>query len=223
MVPGLMAARKAAYFYFLTETVDLPAPDESIEGRPVWHATARIGAGARGRPGAEPAEREDENWVALARPELLILTNQHELLAQILQRFAGRSRGRALPADLPEWAQVDQSAHFWGLRHYSAQSRPKPEEPGFAAAILPTPDGCATGVTLQFDTGRQRLQVRYLSSAHPVQAGVFADILTREFQVDHPENGVWRLTSDIQARGPFPFHFALEMLGFGLYRGPAMS
>ncbi|MGA3028287.1 MAG: hypothetical protein ABSF98_26365 [Bryobacteraceae bacterium] len=217
MVPGRMAARDATYFYFFTEPVDLPTPDESIEGRPVWHATAKTDAGGISQRGVKRPERQSENWITLARPDLLILTNRHELLDQILHRLAGGSKSRALPADLPEWAYVNRRAPFWGLRHYSTQSRPKPGDPGFDAAELPAPDGCATGVTVQFDPAGQRLEVRYLSSARPVQEGAFGD-LKRAFQVDHPESGVWRLSSDIQAKGEFPVHFALEMLGFGLYR-----
>jgi hypothetical protein len=28
---------------------------------------------------------------------------------------------------------------------------------------------------------------------------------------------VWRLKSNVRDRGPFPFHFALSLLGFGGY------
>jgi hypothetical protein len=164
----------------------------------------------------DPQKREDESWVALARPDLLVLTNKKDLLREILDRIANGSKSRALPADLPEWSQVDRTASFWAIRHYSAQSKPKPEERGFQNAELPQPDGAALGVAVQFDTEGQRLEIRYLSEAKPAQRGP-GDVSQSQFQLDRPQEGVWRLVSDIRERGPFPVHFAMTMLGFGVY------
>jgi hypothetical protein len=212
-IPGPMTTQDVAYFYFFADPVKLPSPDESVQGRPVWRLTAKIDSGASPQPGVRRTQREDENWIALARPDLLILVNRRELLGQVLKQADGKPTTRALAADLPEWAHVDQSAPFWGLRHYTAQSKPKRGEPGFGLADLPRPDGSAIGVTVQFDPARQRLEIRYLSGGRPRQLN-----LDRQFQVEHPETGVWRLLSDVQARGPWPVHFALSTLGFGEYR-----
>jgi hypothetical protein len=213
-----MSAGGVAYFYFFADPLDLPPPDDSVQGRPVWSATARIDAGGLPQPGVKREQRDDQNWLALARPDLLILSNRRTLLSEILQRISGGTEARALPADLPEWKQVDTTASFWGLRHYSAQSKPKHGGVGFEAAELPRPDGAAIGVTVRFDSVQQRLEVRYLSEAQLAQHGAFANSLQREFQIDRSEAGVWRLLADIQKRGPFPVHFALTMLGFGMYR-----
>jgi hypothetical protein len=161
-------------------------------------------------------QREDENWIAQAEPELLILTNRKTLLAEILQTMAAASKVRAaLPDDLPEWIHVDHNAAFWGLRHYTADSKPKQEAAGFRAAELPAPDGAATGVTVRFDSRPQKLEIRYLSAG---QLSPRDPTLGHQFQVDQPEAGVFRLQSDLQQRGPWPMHFAMTMLGFGEYR-----
>jgi hypothetical protein len=175
-------------------------------------------AGGIFQPRMEPAQRDDTNWIALARPDLLILVNQKELLNEILERILHGSQTRALPAALPEWTQVDRTTPFWGLRHYTTRSKPKPGERGCEAAELPQPDCTASGVTVRFDTVQQRLEVRYLSETELAQHGMLGNGVRREFRVDQPQSGVWRLVSDVQKSGPWPVHFALVMLGFGMYR-----
>lgn len=214
MTPPIMTSRDVVYFYFFTSAVELPPPDESFQGLPIWQTTAKIIGDYTPKPGAQPSQHEDTNWLALAKPNLLIVSNQKDLLASVLDRIAHGSTTRALPANLLEWRQVDRSASFWGLRHYSAESKSKACD----AAVLPYPDCRATGVTLQLDTAKQRLEVRYLSESGPKQSPGPADTVRRDFQVDQPQPGVWSLVSDIAARGQFPLHFGIQMLGFGMYR-----
>ena len=213
-VPRGMPQQDVAYFYFFAEPVDLPPPDESIQGVPVWQGSAIGNTEGIAQSGAP---RNDANWIALARPDSLILTNKKELLDEILGRVARGSKTRALPASLPEWTQTDNTAPFWGLRHYTAQSRPKPGERGCEAAQLPEPDCHATGVAVRFDTKKERLEIRYLSETQPAQSGA-PDSMLRQFQIDEAQTGVLRLVADVEHRGPFPMHFAMVMLGFGLYR-----
>jgi hypothetical protein len=217
-VPGAMPPQDVVYFYFFKDPIDLPPPDESVQEWPVWRASARIDAGGVFRPGVERAQRDDTNWISLARPDLLILVNRKELLSEILSRIEGGSKTRALPSALPEWSQVDRNAPFWGLRHYTTGSKPKAGARGCDAAELPQPDCAAVGVTVRFDTVHQLLEIRYLSETKLAQQQGPFDYVRREFQVDQPQTGVWRLVSDVQARGPSPVHFALIMLGFGVYR-----
>jgi hypothetical protein len=218
-VPAPVPPEEVAYVFFLVEPIELAAPTQSIQGRPVWHAIAKVNGDDVPRPNEKPAQRDDENWLALARPDVMILTNRHALLAEILERAHSGSKTRALPADLPEWAHVDRSASFWGLRHYTDGSKAKKGEPGFGAADLPHhPDRNAVGATVRFDSGTRQLEIIYLSPAELQRRRGASDPLTRVFQVDQPEAGVWRLASDVNARGPFPVHFALAMLGFGMYR-----
>jgi hypothetical protein len=215
-VPAVMRAQDVAYFYFFSQAIELPPHDEDILGRPVWRATAKVDAGEPSRRGLERRQRDDANWIALARPELLILSNRKDLLSEILSRIANGSRTRALPARLAEWAHIDLNSPFCGLRRYTVTSKPKAGQRGCLAAEIPEPDCDATGVTVRFDAATQRLEVRYLSERPLAQAGPGSTL--NQFQVDQVQTGVWRLVADAEKRGPFPVHVALSMLGFGMYR-----
>jgi hypothetical protein len=217
-IPGIADSEDVAYFYFFADPIDLPLPDDSVEGHAVWLGTAKVFVDGPLQSGVEPAQREDESWIALVRPDLLVLSNRREMLTQILVQMAGGSKSRALPSNLSEWARVNRTVSFWGLRHYSPKSKPARDQRGYDAAELPRPDGAATGVAVQFDHAKQRLEIDYLSPGKLSENSVFADSRKREFQTDQPEAGVWRLISDVRARGDFPVHFAMTMLGFGEYR-----
>jgi hypothetical protein len=218
VIPGPIAARDVVYFYFLDRAFDSPPGDELIQGRPLWQTSAKITGPYIPRPRTEPPEVEDTNWLTVARPDLLILSSKKELLTEVLDRVLQGSSTRALPAALPEWNQVDRSAGFWGFRHYSAASKPKPGERGCQVAELPSPDCRAIGSTLSLDSAGKHLELRYLSEAPLWQQPGPADTVHTQFQVDQPQPGVWRLISDLQMRGPFPFSFAIQALGFGVYR-----
>jgi hypothetical protein len=215
--PAPVAVQDVAYFYFFADAIELEKPDETLEQKPVWHVSAKVISEYTAEPGVAPAQREDENWIALARPDLLIVAHRPETLAEILRRIAGGQSSHALPQDLPEWRQVDRSASFWGLRLYTGQPKPTREAPVWSPAQLPQLYG-ATGVTVRFDPVQQTLEIRCLSEADMTPRGGVASTLARPFDVDHPEPGVWRLTSDVKARGPWAVHEAVTMLGFGDYR-----
>jgi hypothetical protein len=218
-IPGAMnSSQDTAYFYFFTTPLDLPPPDESIQGRPAWQGLAKISTGERVRPPAQPPQRDDLNWIVQARPDLLILANRKELLSGLLDHVLHGSKTRALPADLPEWTQVDRSASFWGLRHYSSQSKPKSGERGCEQAEPPFPDCHSTGVTVLLDTAKQHLEVRYMSPSKLAERGMFGDAARNQFLVNQPQIGIWRFASNIAERGDYPMHFAMLMLGFGMYR-----
>ena len=217
-VPATVFAEDVAYVFFLAEPVDFASPGGPIAGHPVWHATAKIDAGGVPRPGQKRAQRDDENWLALARPDVMILTNRQSLLTEILERTNFGSKIRSMPASLPEWSHVDRSASFWGLRHYADGAKARTGEPVFGAADLPHhPDEKAVGATVRFDSVSKHLEIIYLSSGELLRRPGGADPLA-QFKVDQPEAGIWRMVSDVRARGPFPVHFALVMLGFGMYR-----
>jgi hypothetical protein len=217
-IPGFAGSEDVVYFYFFADAVDLPPADDSIQGHPALRATAQILDFLHKEPLKEPPQKEDENWLVLARPDLLLLSNRREMLVQILDGMAGGSKARALPADLPEWGHVDRTASFWGLRHYSAKSKPIRGQRGFDAAELPLPDAAATGVTVQFDGSKQRLEIHYLSTNPLSELSVVVNKRQRDFSADQPEAGVWRLISEVHAPRLFPIYCALAMLGFGAYR-----
>ena len=215
-VPAVMPAQDTAYFYFFSQPIELPPYDDQIEGRPVWRATAKVFAGEPFQRGVERKQRDDLNWIALARPELLILSTRRELLSEILSRISNGSQRRALPTTLPEWAFIDRNSPFWGLRHYTSRSKPKPGQRGCMAAEIPEPDCDATGVTVRLDPANKRLEIRYLSERTLAQARPGSTL--DQFEVDRLNAGVWRLMSDTEKRGPFPVHVAFSMLGFGMYQ-----
>jgi hypothetical protein len=211
-----ITAQDVIYLYFLDAPAELPQPDESMLGMPVWRGVAKVDSGEPFRRGVERAMRDDENWIALARPDLIVLTNRRDLLNDTLSRIVNGSSTRAFPPSLPEWKQVDRQASFWGLRHYRDSSRPPANQRGFPSAYLPWPDGYATGCSVQFYDAVQRVEIRYMSAAQ-IPAGP-ANSIRRQFKIDQPQPEVWRLVSDVQQRGPWPLQLALAMLGFGDYR-----
>ena len=209
---GYQSIADGAYFYFFTDAIKLPPPDGFIQGQPLWHATVKGTENLPLESRAMPKTIDEDRWIAQARPDLLVLVKRRELLTEILQRMAAGSKTQALPDNLPEWRHVDSSAPFWGLRHYTAQSKPKRGEQGFNTAELPLPDGGAVGVTVRFDAVEPRLEIDYLSTAQLSKEARSAGLLRDGFQVDHSTAGVWRLVSDKQ--GSTPFDFALELLGY---------
>lgn len=70
---------------------------------------------------------QENRWtflVARPRGDLLLVATQEEFLTEVLKRFARPPASRALPAELPEWKQVDTAAPFWAIRHYRCRERP---------------------------------------------------------------------------------------------------
>lgn len=130
-------------------------------------------------------------FTTLARPDLLISASSRELLTGIVLNVLKGSATRALPASLPEWGEVDRTAPVWGLRH----------------------SGGVAGIAMKFDPARQTLEVRYLSSAGRLAAG-----LDRDFQVDRLRPGLWTLKANVRERGNSPWDAALALLGMGSAR-----
>jgi hypothetical protein len=205
-IPAAMPDAAVVYFYFLAEVFDADstgAREENILGRPVWRLAAR------------QRSRDDDTWMALARPDLLVAANSRELLADVMDQIVKGSVARALPASLAEWSEVDRNAPVWALRHYpDAAERHDATNPRTAGSRLFQSDPGAAGIAVNFDPGRQALDIRYLSRAD--RLGTYIEqMLNREFQVDRSRPGVWRLPSNLRERGEFPFHLAMAMLGFG--------
>jgi hypothetical protein len=196
-IPGFARKGDITYVYFLDGAIDLGAPGERIEGKPAWRATARIDDGAPIRPGQQRTTRDDENWLALAGPDILLVANQRDTLRDIVMHLGNPAKERALPAQLPEWAHVDTSAAFWGLRHYPASS---------------LRDGTAAGATAALNAETGKLEILYFGGSPSDDAGYAGQFRTEQIV------GGWRLEADIRERGVWPVHFAFAMLGFGPYR-----
>ena len=100
-----------AWFYYLSTPLNPEAfgqPGEMIGRSPVWRAVSR-------------GARSEESWLALARPDLLVLTTSRNVMASVLGRFAKPNPAvRALPADLVEGRATDMNASAFGLRHFAS-------------------------------------------------------------------------------------------------------
>ena len=55
---------------------------------------------------------------------VIISTNKIDFLREILSRLSEAPSERAIPANLPEWKQVDVTARSWGIRHYNRANLP---------------------------------------------------------------------------------------------------
>jgi hypothetical protein len=212
--PPLAPDADAVWFYFFTEPIrpeSLGVPEQSTHDRPVWRGTAKISSGQR-------ALREDETWLALARPDLLVMASTHELLVKIVTRLVNGSNDRALPATLPEWAHVNRAALFWGIRHYSDPGTGNdPTNPRTKNGTLPMPDPAAVGMAVQFDPESHQVELEYLTGAVRLPR-IIDEHSAPQFLAEQPQAGLWRLTSDSKQRGPNPFRQAAGLLGFGGYR-----
>jgi len=194
-VPGPVIAKEVVYFYFLDGPTSLPAADDSIGGRPAWRGLAKVDVPTQFRPGAKREQREDENWMVLAKLDVLILANRRELLESILAKMTPAAKAAPVPADLS--AHVQQKAAFWGFRR-----RFRTPEP--------------TGLTVELDAATRRLKMSYRSEARLGQN--WKPTLRDQFQEEATGEGWQRLSADLKARGPWPVHFAMAKLGFGVYR-----
>ncbi|HEX4231760.1 MAG TPA: hypothetical protein VHZ07_24040 [Bryobacteraceae bacterium] len=206
IIPATMPDADATYLYFFTEPVVediLGEPDTSSNLGPMWRGTAEVDAGEPWTPGRrERAQREDSNWLAFPRPDLLVLCSRRETLAEVLQHIAGGTANkpdrpdRALPERLSIWQQVDRKAKFWALRRYS--------------------DSVAGGLSVRFDVDSGELDIRYLGGA--ATPPDLDSTMSQQFKATHMQNDVWQFESSTRERGDFPFHAAAAMLGFGVYR-----
>ena len=188
-IPAVMPDADGAWFYFLSASVNSDAfgqPGELIGNRPVWRATSR-------------GPRADEGWLALVRPDILVLATDRNIVAGILARTSKPSALRALPAELTEWSQIDTNASAFGLRHY------------------PAPQDRASGLTFAWNSTLRRVEIRYLTRAGAVPASI-ARAIEKDFVTETSNDGVLKFTAQTGSRGDYPIAVALSLLGFGSYR-----
>ena len=215
--PPLSPDADSAWFYFFTEPLSIEifgSPDFSARNTPVWRGTAELSVASTGRGERKASVREDESWLALARPDLLVMTTSRELLEKIANRIANGSKERALPGTLPEWQYVNRAAPVWGLRHYSSPGDAIDNtNPRSKQDILRFSDPAATGLVMQFDPDTQRIEMDYLSTTDHLPAMIDGLPLA---QFRHERSaGLWRLTAEQKSR--LILH-AIGLLGFGGYR-----
>ena len=172
---------------------------------------------------------EWDRFVALPLPNLLLLASDRSYLQEVLERIAGKSGERALPATLPEWRYVMQGARYWGLRHYDrSQAKLDPTSPfgdvrafterddkaiGFAFAVDPTDERSAIMTSISDDPSKSNAAQKGHKVASPEQG------VRLEIRLQSPAAGVvqqvWKLN-----QGEALSYFILETmvaLGRGMY------
>ena len=112
---------------------------------------------------------ENDVWtyfVCRPQPGVLLCAIAQAYLEETLKRMSSPPAKRALPADLPEWKQVDTKAVAWAVRHYrkdTAASDPSSPLRGKAAANESDPN--AVGFVFWYDAKADTAQARYLSTS----------------------------------------------------------
>jgi len=218
-IPGAMPDADAAYIYFLAQPVETELfgpPAMMVVDHPVWRGLSTRGPALPRVPGVEQNTRqEDETWLSLPRSDVIIVATKRELLTNILARIE-HSVDRALPDNLPEWANVDRKAPFWGIRHYANPGSPGDETNPLNSADQQGPsDKLAVGVTAGFYPDRETVEICYLSGGEAFPLRAFRHVLN-QFDLDRSRKGISRMTSNTRERGAFPLNVALHLLGFGL-------
>jgi len=151
-------------------------------------------------------KHESDKWsffVSHPQPGVLICATNQDFLEETLKRMGRKPDRRALPADLPEWKQVDINAHVWAIRHYrkeSAENDPSSPLRPKAAANVPDPD--AIGLVFWYRPEIDKLiRVRYLSGAENA-----LDLITEGWR--QPTDGV---TPDIKQIAPGVVEIAISV------------
>jgi hypothetical protein len=226
IIPAFMPDGDVAYFYFFTDVGKdvLGLPEASPNVPLLWRGTAQIDAGEPRGGGAQRAQREDLSWLALARPDLLIVCSRRETLLEVLDRITRYAPAqavradRALPETLPIWSQVDRKAQFWGVRLYSDPDGRRDLSNARGRSVNGAEgDLSAVGVTVRFDVDSGDLEIRCIgATGKPFYLD--SSPHNSQFSETQLKSGEWQLKSNTQDRGNYPFGFAAFMLGFGGYR-----
>jgi hypothetical protein len=112
----------------------------------------------------EQVERDAWSYsVCRPRAGVLICATNKGYLEETLKRIEAKPKSRALPADLPEWKQVDTKAPVWAIRHYRKDfALEDPTSPLCPGGTDPN----AVGMTFWVGDSGKYAEVRYLSDAN---------------------------------------------------------
>jgi len=151
-------------------------------------------------------KHESDKWsffVSRPQPGVLICATNQAFLEETLKRIGRNPDRRALPADLPEWKQVDINARVWAIRHYRKESAENdPSSPLRPKAAANVPDPGAIGLVFWYRPEIDKLiRVRYLSGAENA-----LELITESWR--HPTDG---LTRDIKQIEPGVVEIAISV------------
>jgi hypothetical protein len=105
------------------------------------------------------------------KPNVLLCATDSGYLTETLQRMDQGGAKRALPDDLPEWKQVDRTARFWAIRHYTKPRAGEPIESPHHLELV------ASGFTFSFNPAKEpetadSLKIKYLTDNEAAKAAI---------------------------------------------------
>jgi hypothetical protein len=207
---GLIAYQGCAAYVFaepIAESSLSRPPDESLMGHPMWVS--------KGSQNDRP--ETDTYLVAILKPDLLIVCNNRDFLTTMVSRMASPQKGRALPADLPEWKQLDRHTPFWAVRHYhSARENTDPTNAAYMLKVEGDPE--AVGLIVEFGLASHSAVARMISKSDPWKHLSGNQELHGAAQSRELAKGVWELSISGKPEAAMMSVFALmAVLGFAVF------
>jgi hypothetical protein len=164
-------------------------------------------------------------FIAHPEPNLLLCATDASYLEETLLRMEHPSEPRALPADLPEWRQVDTSASIWAVRHFRPEHASKDiSSPlcGLRHSWAGVPDAKAVGLVFWCNADKTSVAtVRYLSSASnatEIVTKVWAGTGTEEgpkISITRPAQGVVQIAAKFENANAVGMFFLLLTRSLG--------
>ena len=179
----------------LAESILPRPPDETILGHRVWTSKAD----------------STTYLVSLLKPDQVLVCNHRDFFTETVTRMAAPAPPYALPANLPEWKQVDRTAPLWGISHYSRSSK-------FLSRLAPgLQEAGATGITVEFGLPSGATRARMLALDDPWKRISNSEDFRGAAQSKQVSSGVWELSVNGKPDAAFFAVFVLMgMLGFAV-------
>jgi hypothetical protein len=101
------------------------------------------------------------NFLCVAKPGLIVYTNNRLLMRTVLSRMdAWWLKRIAMPGNLDEWNYVNQKAPYWGIRHFPSNDTTSP----VFAANTAMFDSRPVGMTFEYRDNSHDLNMTYISN-----------------------------------------------------------
>jgi hypothetical protein len=173
-------------------------PEDSILGHPVWTSL-----------GSESDTPDSETYfVSLLKPDLMMVCNNRDFFQELVSHIGLARQPRALPADLPEWKQVDRTSPLWAISHYRDTS--------FLALLFPRGESVGTtGITAEFGLASGGARARVIAKSDPWKKLVNNPDFKGAAKSLEAADGVWELLvgGDTEAAS-FAVFALMAALGF---------
>jgi len=173
-------------------------PEDSIMGYRVW-----ISKGSQ-----NDWPDTDTYLVSLLKPDLMLVCNHRQFFSEVVSRIGSSPERRALPANLPEWSQVDRSAPLWAICHYGDYA-------ALTGLISNGEDLGATGLTVEFGLASGAVRARMIAKSDPWKKAVNDPQFAGAAKSREAAHGIWELSVEGKPEAGFMAVFVLmALLGF---------